>query len=232
MEHEILANFKPNEIYSSARIARFILQVEWFKELAYKNEININAKQSPGAIQEFAQMSAEKQNKILFNFDSYLSHLRRAGAQRIQMNESRKLTWACLSHLNLRPCHDVFDKIKEDEVIEIYNRDHIQIFRNLRFFELCSYSVYDILVFDWPTLYYRNAKILEKVFEQTQKSFNSGSSTKSYENIPIHELTERFSDEKRSFSIEMGVHSPLFRTDREGGAPDAVLLSLKAKRIL
>lgn len=200
-------------------------KIETFHRLT---NLSVNIDASPKSIAHFEGLPLKSQSRILDNFKIYCDLLGFARKCGVPMYDSKKLTWACLQLLKLRPCHDVLEKIQENDVVEIYNTDHIQIFRNLRFFELCSYSIFDVLVYEWTTLYERNATIQAAILDQTQETLNTGRRTINYKNIEPHLLLERFSPEKRKFLIEMGMHSPLFRPDSYCIRPEAVLLTLTA----
>lgn len=58
---------------------------------------------------------------------------------------------------------DFIDKVTEEDIVEIYNLENIQVFRNLKFYETTTYSLSDLLLYDWPELYTRPAKMTEKL---------------------------------------------------------------------
>ncbi|MBN8553885.1 MAG: hypothetical protein J0L93_00390 [Deltaproteobacteria bacterium] len=214
----------------SSQVIRLNEIVQKFGSLLAASGMKINTRLRSTARKQIATMELSQLTALVNHFEKYVNLIEQAYNRKVNILDSKQLTWACLQYLKLKPCHDAFDKIEDDHVIEIYNNDHIQIFRNLKFFELCSYSVYEILIFDWPTLYYRDENILQEIFQQTQRALTEKLGTEFYSGIPPHILRERFSEEQRSFRIEMGMHSPLYNLDNSK-QPEAVLLTLKATRI-
>jgi hypothetical protein len=68
---------------------------------------------------------------------------------------AKAMTWYALRKFNLHFPSDLFDFIKDENVVEIYDRDNIQIFRNFRFFDVTSYSLEDLLCRPWVDLFAR-----------------------------------------------------------------------------
>ena len=70
-----------------------------------------------------------------------------------------------LKHQGLKLADDDFlTKIRDGAIVEMYNCDHRQIYRSWSFFSYCSYSLADILVYDWNTLYARPAWVVSRCF--------------------------------------------------------------------
>jgi hypothetical protein len=155
-----------------------------------------------------------------------LEKLLRAGTR---LMDNRQATWACLSLMNLRCKPDAFDKVAEDDVIEFYSADHRQIYRNIRFFSLCSYSIFDILVYDWATLYSRDVSITESLMTHANAVIDGSIGTGMLE-VGHHYLQE-LRGEKRKALIKPGMISPLWDRSSSSSRPSAYLTTLKAQLI-
>ena len=97
---------------------------------------------------------------------------------------------------------DFFTKIRDGAIVEIYNCDHRQIYRSWSFFTLCSYSLADILVYDWNTLYSRPAWVISRCFTDICDLLDGRRKMVKME-IPEFLLKENFSP---------GAHSVLLKT--------------------
>lgn len=71
------------------------------------------------------------------------------------LTDAKAMTWYALRKFNLHFPSDLFDFINDENVIEIYNRDNIQIFRNFNFFDVTSYTLEDLLCRPWVDLFSR-----------------------------------------------------------------------------
>lgn len=70
--------------------------------------------------------------------------------------------------LKLAGGYDISDFAKEDEVVEVYSLSHTQIFRSWSCFNYCSYSLADLLVYDWTTLYERPQWVVQRILEELE----------------------------------------------------------------
>lgn len=68
------------------------------------------------------------------------------------ISDSRVYLWRALKKLQLTPPADVLNLIDDEDIVEIYYLDEFQIFRNLKFIEITSFTVDEMLCRPW----YRN----------------------------------------------------------------------------
>jgi hypothetical protein len=147
------------------------------------------------------------------------------------MRSSRQLTWSALKILGLRPPLDFFDKIQNEDIVEIYNTDQVQIFRTLRFFELCSYDVASILMIPWYKLYGRSSQMEEIGLREMNDSLFSGTAAVPFD-MPSHELSEIASAEMRVFEMRHRWRGPLMGRDANGNmSRQGIIMTSAAKRL-
>ncbi|MEZ0392482.1 MAG: hypothetical protein ACAH59_09715, partial [Pseudobdellovibrionaceae bacterium] len=96
--------------------------------------------------------------------------------------------------LNLK---DDFQSIlQKDDVIEIYNSDHIQIFRTFNFYRYSGYSYLDLLVNEWFHLWERPRYILESMLAVGMSVVNGDKKgVVSMGHIPEHVYKEIYNSE-------------------------------------
>lgn len=80
--------------------------------------------------------------------------------------DSRVMLWHVLRLLDFIFPSDLFDYITSDHLVEVYDFNNIQIFRNLKFFDMTSYCLEELLCRPWIELFSREdqsqiAKITE-----------------------------------------------------------------------
>ncbi len=209
---------------------RLMGQIYSFSEVLAREHIKVGTDFHESSLSAWRSYSSERKRKIFEDFCRYSSLIREVLSEGVSLLEHKRVVWAAMRILRMRPPHDAFSFLRDDEVIEIYNRDHIQIFRNVKFFELCGYSVFDVLVQDWPSLYDRKpADITPAIFKQTELSFEVDSRSEYYQNIPDHILHEKFSSDQRKLLISMGMHAPVYDLNVKSPVPMGVLVSLRAQ---
>lgn len=107
----------------------------------------------------------------------------------------------------LRSKFDLSKYVEKGDVIEIYNADFFQLYRNLLFFELTGYEFTDLINFQFHELYSRPEFVTQKVIEHVQWVFQNEKPLVS--KIPPHEMIEIRSADKRSFTTEYRYIVPL-----------------------
>lgn len=116
---------------------------------------------------------------------------------------------------------NVFSAIEDGDVVEIYDAEGKQIYRNLMFCKLSSYSLLDVAVNTWQELYERPVSSLEGIYGRVVEQLTTKVMTTPY-NIEKHILKERFiySRRQKIFMMDMKYISPL---ENEEGARVAVI---------
>jgi len=128
------------------------------------------------------------------------------------LDNEKALLSACARRLGVVFHSDVIDKITTEDVIEVYNHDLIQIYRSLSFFNLCSYSLTDLLTNEFYELYERSVQVnshLIKAGEILQARPYSLEPV-DLSDIPRHLMREKLSEQKISFFVEFKKMYPIY----------------------
>ena len=126
------------------------------------------------------------------------------------ITDTPKFLWYAIRKLNLLPGHDLFELLEDSDVVEIYNNQGVQVFRNHRFFDISSYDFPEIFVYPWHELYGREAHITDEIMKYAISVF-SGECQKTIDmsHVPRHRLTENFSPEGFVMTMDERYFSPL-----------------------
>jgi hypothetical protein len=137
--------------------------------------------------------------------------------------DSQKLLWNALLRLNFRPTSDLFSVLNDDHIIEIHDRNLVQVFRNVNFFRYCSYTLEELYCFSLSELYSRDLSVQQSLLEQVQKIFSPESNSVVAVSLRSHTISEILS--KQKFQIEDQIHfmAPLFSNDFPRDCPSAVI---------
>ncbi|MGE3973372.1 MAG: hypothetical protein AB7F59_02465 [Bdellovibrionales bacterium] len=156
----------------------------------------------------YRKLNPEKQRAIYDGFLAYYTGCLGALNSGAHLDDDRTLALWVLKSLNWRFHPDLFGHLTKNDVIEIYNKDSVQIFRTFNFFNLISYTLEEILCYEWWELYRRpefiqkelvtqGTRILEKKVEETLFNF-----------APNHEVEEIFSVKRNIAEISEKLVSP------------------------
>ncbi len=181
---------------------------------------------TPAALSRFSRLPAASQKIVLSRLTDFLRACESARAQGIPFRESRRIIRFGLSQLRLNLGAGAIEQFSEDDVVEVYSADFIQLYRNFRFLEICSYSILDLYSHPWDELYRRPAKITEQIVRGIRQCIEQPSEHPAIVDVPGHFLEEIFSEERRQFFVQQG---PFYSLLDEDGAVAGFLGTLKAE---
>lgn len=96
----------------------------------------------------FCKLNEKKQLDVLKIMTHQRDFLVTAETDRLHPNDP-KLIWRTLGNMGMTPLPDIFDKITEDDTVEVYHWDSTTSFKNLKFFEFISLSLEEIYCLTW-----------------------------------------------------------------------------------
>ncbi|MEO5668307.1 MAG: hypothetical protein ABIR96_09630 [Bdellovibrionota bacterium] len=207
MQLEIVSNHEPEivpELRSlAARIGRLGPQVE---------------ATSPVSVRDYLALSRPEQEKVRKNIDALDEVLLCFGEGQA---DTRRAAKRALDKYKMRVRDEDIDLIMQDDVVEMYSIDGLQIFRNLEFFNYCRYSLLEVMMYEWFALYER-ASFVEKDLHQWQVDVLKGATSKKCffgENF----MRERLLADKRLYAIQFKYLIPLF--DQVGDEIQGLMLT-------
>lgn len=132
------------------------------------------------------------------------------------LKDSAALTWYALKKFNLIFSSDLFQYIRDENVIEIYDRNNVQLFRNFHFFDVSSYTLEDLLCRPWTDLFVRvNEEHTQAIIDTCQKFYTKEvTATVPLSQVGTHRIME--SDSPFSFEVDAVVDylAPLYDKSR------------------
>lgn len=185
------------------------------------------------SIEAFAKAPIDKQQEILRNISTYLGILAQTFEPEVDRSpikrEVARLKWS-LKCFGLNPLNeDVFNIVTESDVIEVYNLQGIQLYRNMMFFKVCSYSLLDLSINSWDQLYDKPSTIVEATLKIIERLFSSGDQPIAY-NIGTYLQKEKFqySQSLKTLQVEPKFIVPLVN---HSGKPSGAFSTYRAEII-
>jgi hypothetical protein len=169
----------------------------------------------PESVQRYLGLPLDRRIVISERFHTYRSVCESVAQSGQSLRDSSIILWKMLSRLKFRPGTDLFDKLDQDDVIEIYDSSSVQIFRNLRFFEICSYSLLEVFTFELWELYRRDMAITNALVQTVTGVFSNKTRTSVPAGVPDHTVEEIFSEAKRKYFIRQKFIAPLFDSNNQ-----------------
>jgi hypothetical protein len=187
---------------STADINRFLLDME--KLVAH------GFKEGSRSMEVLQGLPEERRKTILQKLEADIAFFEDASRAGIPKYKSVDLLRHFLSKSGWVLADEVYSRLSDGDVIEVYSPTFTQLFRNMRFLEICSYSILDIYMYEWPELYTRPQSITEALIHECMRSLQAKPGENFFgDSVPNHFLEEVFSEERRVFEIEQKFISPI-----------------------
>ncbi|HWU41863.1 MAG TPA: hypothetical protein VN132_00455 [Bdellovibrio sp.] len=123
--------------------------------------------------------------------------------------DSRVLFRLCMRILQVSYPADTLDQIQSEDLVEAYDLNRLQVFRNLRFMHMSNYSLLEILSIEWPLLFDRAQAITDNMITFCDETLWIKNRTIPFD-IPAHYMRELRSIERGLFEVRFKTLSPLF----------------------
>lgn len=119
-------------------------------------QLNVNIQQGhPSRAPLFEQLSVIEQKLIIQRLSNLIAIYSQSLTETGGELNSRHLVWSAFKHFGIYPPGDFFDKISDDNIIEVYDLNHFQVFANLAFYDCCSYTLEEVSCLKWTQLWER-----------------------------------------------------------------------------
>ncbi len=182
--------------------------LERFSALAQKEGVSVVPYSDLGPI-HFQALPLDRQLATLDNFSRYVSVCEEAAASGESLKENGQVLWRMFNRMGFRPVSTLMDEVTNDIVVEMYDRNYVQIFRNLRFFEFCSYTIDELLCRPFWELFRREESLTPQMLEKTGALFG-GQICGTYQwDVGIHVVDEIESPYKYRGVVKYKFISPL-----------------------
>jgi hypothetical protein len=168
-----------------------------------------------GSLNKFRGLSEDQRILKLAGFKTYFECCERATRAGVGLNDGIGLLKSVLADLGLRVSAETLSYLSDEDVIEVYRCDLTQLFRNLRFLEICSYPLMDLYVNEWPELYRRPHVLTQAIIDEFLQLRASGSDRPLMSRLPEHFLEEIFSPGRHKFYIRQKILAPILDQDNQ-----------------
>ncbi len=158
----------------------------------------------------FSALESQKKQRIITNLKNFIEICEATIAEGHSLRDSKSLVWKAIKYFGLRPPSDLFNFVENEEVVEIYETDNYQAFRNFRFFELCSYSLEQIYSIPWTELWYRDEEAMAGMIEFIGQCLGSDQTKTAAIHKPTHKITELASPFKFELNYKTKGIAPLW----------------------
>lgn len=189
--------------------AEFSHHLQNLSELLQKYGYTVKAYEHP-SLPHFSRLSTKQQEEVLRALLAYSEALKEVCKfdDNVDMGQ---FVWRFLLHLGIVPSEDLFSTLHNEHFIQIYNLDQIQIFRSLRCFERCSFTLEQLTCKSWYELWERDNLFFYALTGLVTKLVQFIKPTKLRLDFPYHKVREVDSECLFEFRYKIKIVSVLTR---------------------
>ena len=180
-----------------------LLQSTGYKVLPYRDD----------TLPLYQALSPHQQKEVMRNLKAYCLALSDGLLDEEEFNATR-FAWRFLVAVGYFPNEELFDTLREEIYVQIYNFDQFQIFRSLSFFEQCSLSLEEILCRPWWQLWKRSRHDLHILSEVSRQSLASPVGRTMRFELPFEKVEEICGTQSHQFAYRIKSATALTRSGR------------------
>jgi hypothetical protein len=203
------------ELFKVEDAADFFRELRCFAELINQSSRKEMMPLTESGIKKFNSLPTAKKQAIKTDFSVYSNLI--YSASKYDLRDEERLLGHAGRRLGLIFSENLFDYIQSGDIIEIYNMEFKQIYRNLALFDICSYSLIELLSYEFYELYERSAQVNDFIIKGVHELLNRPFSLDPIplDHIPRHLMREKFSVEKVTSHIEFKWLFPIYKWPNE-----------------
>jgi hypothetical protein len=164
---------------------------------------------NPSAVKHFESLPETQRSAILRQFRQYASLCEAVEDAQVSFRSGPDLARYVVSGLGLNGPKSFFELLGSEDIVEVYNSDGVQIFRNFVFYEHCSYTLLEIISYPWYELLERHEAVTREIGEHIGRVLGECNDVIP-STVRAHTMREIFSEEKRMFISQFDRFAPLF----------------------
>lgn len=161
----------------------------------------------------YQALTSHQQKEVMKNLKAYCLAISDGLLDEDELNSTR-LAWRFLVAIGSFPNEELFDTLRDELYVQIYNFDQFQIFRSLSFFEHCSLSLEEILCRPWWQVWKRSRQDLHILSEVSRQDVVSPTSRTLRFELPYARAEEICGAESHQFAYRIKSATALTRNGR------------------
>lgn len=158
----------------------------------------------------FSKLPPDAKQAIVAQLEAQTELILSAEPSREDYSYNRRMAWSQIRQLGLVLCSDVFEKLEDDDIIEIWDASGKQLFRSFHGLKFFSYTLEELYSYPFFELFERESPDLEVAYGTVFSKLISGETrTTVAVDIPPHVVREKRSRRKRTALMTPKYVSPL-----------------------
>lgn len=193
---------------------RFLLLAEEYARYATAAGKRIHRAPPAEARRLFEKNEDARQRALIHRLEVDLAIFAEMTAAGESLTDSRRLLWRHLGKSGCAPRSDLFDKIHDTDVVEIYGLDQIHLCQSLSFFDWISHTLEQIFCEPWYELVRRDPRIERELAELARRIVHGEIRETFAPGLPWHVVEEVATAELKKFHFHLKHLSPVIAGGR------------------
>ena len=162
----------------------------------------------------FSKLGPDRKREAIAEIETVLQILKDTRADGFSIKDSPRLIWRALRRFGLTPQSDIFDKMGDEDIVQIYSHRQNAIFSNLNLFHWVSFTLEDLHTGAWFELTRRDESVMPALY-QSAVDMLSGARTETFTpEVPEHLVEEVGTEGLMKFLFRLKYVSPLKQDGR------------------
>lgn len=188
------------------QFAHFVKQFQLFLS---RNGINKRAF-SDGGLENFKSLPRIEKERYFKQLRDYYLVCQDLESEGLDTLRNPKKALESLSfRLDISVPDEFIDQLTGEEIVEIYDFEGNQLYRNLTFFEISDYTIDDFFGRSWDYLYERSSAVTNIIIQHIEKVAKMKSCMRL--EGPTHYMRERATANRKIVKVTFGYISPVLR---------------------
>lgn len=196
------------------RIRTFTHLTERFCLLLQRESLTVKPYGDGGPV-HFSALPDPLQEHVLQSFEKYVGVCVETIAGGWSLRDDAQVLWRMFKSLRVHPCNELMASIEQGDVIEIYDTNYTQVFRNIAFFSICSYTLDELLARPFYELFRRDESVTAQLIQVGTEMFGGRLSGVHQWTVGQHTLNEVGSPALYEMEMQEKIASPLQDTSSQ-----------------
>ena len=179
-----LNNLPSSSSNSSENLEDLLFRINRLEKMALQKGIKVKT-YSPQSLEIFSSLAVAKKRKIIDGLENYMTilsclkpTLSDEGLGHLTQKEELECLGMALEEFGMETDDNNFDFISAGDIVEVYNFENIQLYRNLELLKINVYDLITVLLVSWEELYERPSIITKKIASKVQRGDGTGTHLK------------------------------------------------------
>ena len=139
-----------------------------FQNLLLQHSVNVKAFSSQG-LKRFQNLEVQEQEKYTSQLRNYYNICNTASEAGIDIaNNTKEMVEFTSNQLKLTAPSDFLKTVTTNDIVEVFDYEGTQLYRNMKFFEISDYTIDDFFGARWDQLYDRAESVTQKLIERVE----------------------------------------------------------------